>query len=64
MERRDLFAEGVASGDPDSTSVLLWTRASVAGPAPTVNLKVEVAEDAAFARLERGVIEGDLGLSG
>jgi alkaline phosphatase D len=27
-ERRDLFAEGVASGDPDSTSVLLWTRRS------------------------------------
>ena len=25
-ERRDLFPEGVASGDPDSTSVLLWTR--------------------------------------
>ena len=25
-ERRDLFPEGVASGDPDSHSVLLWTR--------------------------------------
>ena len=25
-ERRDLFPEGVASGDPDSNSVLLWTR--------------------------------------
>ena len=25
-ERRDLFPEGVASGDPDAHSVLLWTR--------------------------------------
>jgi alkaline phosphatase D len=25
-ERRDLYPEGVASGDPTSDSVLLWTR--------------------------------------
>ena len=25
-ERRDLFPEGVASGDPDTNSVNLWTR--------------------------------------
>ena len=25
-ERRDLYPEGVASGDPDSHSVILWTR--------------------------------------
>jgi alkaline phosphatase D len=25
-DRRDFYAEGVASGDPDSNSVLLWTR--------------------------------------
>ena len=25
-ERRDFYPEGVASGDPDSNSVLLWTR--------------------------------------
>ena len=25
-ERRDRFPEGVASGDPDAHSVLLWTR--------------------------------------
>src|SRR6476646_7202920 len=25
-ERRDLYPEGVASGDPDPTSVILWTR--------------------------------------
>jgi alkaline phosphatase D len=26
IERRDLFPEGVASGDPREDSVLLWTR--------------------------------------
>jgi alkaline phosphatase D len=51
VERRDLFAEGVASGDPDATSVLLWTRASVAGSASAVSLSVEVAEDPAFAHV-------------
>jgi len=51
VERRDLFAEGVASGDPDATSVLLWTRASLGGSAREVSLKVEVAEDPAFARV-------------
>ncbi|MEP6822286.1 MAG: phosphodiesterase, partial [Chthoniobacterales bacterium] len=25
-ERRDLFPEGVASGDPEPESVILWTR--------------------------------------
>jgi len=50
VERRDLFAEGVASGDPDSNSVLLWTRASWATNA-TIDLTVEVAEDRAFSRV-------------
>ena len=44
------FAEGVASGDPDTNSVLLWTRVSNATDA-TVPLIVEVAEDQAFERL-------------
>jgi alkaline phosphatase D len=44
------FAEGVASGDPDMRSVLLWTRVSNATDA-TVPLIVAVAEDAAFERL-------------
>lgn len=30
-ERRDLYPEGVASGDPDSHSVLLWTRRELPG---------------------------------
>ncbi|HEV8580303.1 MAG TPA: alkaline phosphatase D family protein [Thermoanaerobaculia bacterium] len=51
VERRDLFAQGVASGDPAPDSVLLWTRASSAGSATAVLLTVEVAEDAAFKRV-------------
>jgi len=44
VERRDLFAEGVASGDAAPDSVHLWTRASNAGKA-AVPLTVELAED-------------------
>lgn len=44
------FAEGVASGDPDAHSVLVWTRVSNATDA-TVPLIVEVAEDSAFEHL-------------
>lgn len=50
-ERRDRFAQGVASGDPAPDSVLLWTRASAAGSEAAVPLTVEVAEDAAFERV-------------
>ncbi|HYM24035.1 MAG TPA: PhoD-like phosphatase N-terminal domain-containing protein, partial [Vicinamibacterales bacterium] len=58
-ERRDLYPEGVASGDPDSTSVILWTRRPFPGAgAPGVRdasgrhvLTVEVAEDDAFRRV-------------
>ena len=49
-ERRDLFPEGVASGDPDSTSVLLWTRRPPA-QRPVQTLTVEVAEDDQFSRV-------------
>ncbi|HKC23814.1 MAG TPA: alkaline phosphatase D family protein [Thermoanaerobaculia bacterium] len=50
-ERRDLFAEGVASGDPGHDSVLLWTRVSSPSSAAAVALLVEVAEDSAFTRV-------------
>ena len=46
-ERRDLFPEGVASGDPDSSSVILWTRRPYGSGGRRV-LTVEVAEDDAF----------------
>jgi alkaline phosphatase D len=54
-ERPDLFPEGVASGDPDSNSVLLWTRRPLTGERsserPAVKLNVEVAEDEIFTRV-------------
>jgi len=50
-ERRDLFPQGVASGDPDDNSVLLWTRRPYDDGRERATLLVEVAEDAAFARV-------------
>ena len=49
-ERRDLFPEGVASGDPDANSVLLWTR-RIPQPEPAKELTAEVALDEAFQRV-------------
>ena len=50
QERRALFPQGVASGDPDSTSVILWTRRPPMDQ-PAARLTVEIAEDAAFRRV-------------
>ena len=49
-ERRDLYPQGVASGDPAPDSVLLWTRRQPAGgdPRAAYLLTVEVAKDQAF----------------
>src|SRR3954469_24589701 len=49
-ERRDLYPEGVASGDPDPGSVILWTRRPFESGGRRV-LTVEVAEDEAFRRV-------------
>src|SRR5262249_57014981 len=48
-ERRDLYPEGVASGDPDPSGVILWTRRPFESGGRRV-LTVEVAEDDAFRR--------------
>jgi alkaline phosphatase D len=50
-DRRDLYPEGVASGDPDYHSVLLWTRRPPAGFDPVDSLNVEVAEDESFRQV-------------
>lgn len=50
-ERRDLYAEGVASGDPTSNSVLLWTRRPFDDGGDRATLTVEVAEHQAFRRV-------------
>src|SRR4051812_26534721 len=49
-EKRALYPEGVASGDPDPSSVILWTRRPF-GDAKRHVLTVEVAEDDAFRRV-------------
>jgi alkaline phosphatase D len=49
-ERRDLYPEGVASGDPDAHSVLLWTRRPFLGDSKA-RLQVEVSQDEAFSRV-------------
>src|ERR1700727_1126834 len=47
-ERRDFYPEGVASGDPESDSVLLWTRRPPLDHNSVETLHVEVAEDELF----------------
>ncbi len=49
-ERRDLYPQGVASGDPDPHSVILWTRRPFDQGTRQL-LTVEVAEDEAFRRV-------------
>ncbi|MEP6721685.1 MAG: alkaline phosphatase D family protein [Variovorax sp.] len=50
------FVHGVASGDPLSDRVILWTRVTVASPG-TLNLRWEVASDANFgAIVARGTV--------
>jgi len=49
-ERRDLYPHGVASGDPDAHSVILWTRRPFEQGTRHL-LTVEVAEDEAFSRV-------------
>ena len=49
-ERRDLYPQGVASGDPDPHSVILWTRHPFAQGTRQI-LTVEVAEDEAFRQV-------------
>jgi alkaline phosphatase D len=49
-EARNLYPQGVASGDPDPTSVILWTRRPYAQGKRHL-LTVEVAEDERFKRV-------------
>jgi alkaline phosphatase D len=50
-ERRDLFPEGVASGDPQGDSVILWTRRPPGPDGKPPRLTLEVAEDPDFQRV-------------
>jgi alkaline phosphatase D len=59
-ERRDLFPQGVASGDPDATSVLLWTRRPPSTESSAKRLRLEVSDHSSFDRI---VAHGDAFLS-
>ena len=59
-ERRDLFPQGVASGDPRADSVILWTRRAPDSDRATHRLAVEVARDPGFADV---VARGDVEVS-
>src|SRR5262245_6776505 len=50
-ERRDLFPEGVGSGDPHPDSVLLWTRCPPGAAGQSAKLTVEIATDPEFHRI-------------
>lgn len=49
-ERRDLYPEGVASGDPAHDSVILWTRRPFEGAA-SATLTLEISENEAFSKV-------------
>jgi alkaline phosphatase D len=50
-ERREYYPEGVASGDPDHSSVLLWTRRPPVNESSVDTLTVEMAEDKSFTQI-------------
>jgi alkaline phosphatase D len=59
-ERRDLYPQGVASGDPRPDSVILWTRRAPDAGVSVHRLMVEVASDEGFAHI---VARGDVQVS-
>jgi alkaline phosphatase D len=50
-ERRDLYPQGVASGDPNTDSVILWTRRPPSQGSEARRLTLEVADDSGFRRV-------------
>jgi alkaline phosphatase D len=50
-EQRDLYPQGVASGDPQNDSVILWTRRPPSKDSEAKKLIVEVADDQEFRRV-------------
>ena len=59
-ERRDLYPQGVASGDPAQDSVILWTRRAPDAGAGAHRLMVEVSGDEGFSHM---VARGDVEVS-
>ncbi|HEV2668822.1 MAG TPA: alkaline phosphatase D family protein [Blastocatellia bacterium] len=53
-ERRDLYPQGVASGDPHPDSVILWTRRPPSQDSEARRLTVEIADDSTFRHVVAG----------
>src|ERR1700750_1949953 len=53
-ERRDLFPQGVASGDPTSNSVILWTRRPPVKDSVAKKLVVEISATPEFKKILAG----------
>lgn len=54
IERRDLFPQGVASGDPTADSVILWTRRPPVKESSTKKLIVEISTTPDFKKILAG----------
>lgn len=54
IERRDLFPQGVASGDPAANSVILWTRRPPVNGSIAKKLVVEISTSPEFKRILAG----------
>ncbi|MFT3679064.1 MAG: alkaline phosphatase D family protein [Ferruginibacter sp.] len=53
-ERRDLFPQGVASGDPTASSVILWTRRPPVKDSAAKKLTVEISTTPDFKKILAG----------
>ena len=53
-ERRDLFPQGVASGDPTANSVILWTRRPPIKDSAAKKLVVEISPTPDFKKILAG----------
>ena len=54
IERRDLFPQGVASGDPTANSVILWTRRPPVNDSVAKKLIVEISTTPEFKKILAG----------
>jgi alkaline phosphatase D len=54
IERRDLFPQGVASGDPTANSVILWTRRPPVKNSTAKKLVVEISTTPGFKKILAG----------
>src|SRR3954462_12357583 len=54
IERRDLFPQGVASGDPTANTVILWTRRPPVKDSAAKKLVVEISTTPDFKKIFAG----------